>query len=380
MDIKAIAKPIRFRIVSGGVECASLDDLRANFDLKSIKETINDGRLVKWLNYIKENDLAEKVRNVGTFDFSDKNRDKYLELLSLLTGIDYSRGNKSDVEYIEFLDNDKNTSTFAIDLIKELMDRDVEVFLYAYRNYKELISDERKYFEAFKSSSNRDFIWEYGNVLVYSHEIEKGLGYIKEAANRGHEEAQEFIKSNKISEIKEKKYGISKDRIPEIQRIIENCLPPSSHIRCTEYRYDEKFYMLVSSAEYSKAERDVFRLCSALCKLYYCSRISEIQKCMKDTKKDFNLMNKVFSFLCLYAFEQNTSREESMKQYLELEYEPATQRAKYIESTCSHTINNRTMVLVTTQNKEIKMVDTPKRNKFVDFVWEFLRNLFNFKE
>lgn len=55
------AKPVRIRIFSGGEEHASLESLRAHFDLDDLLPLFRNGSLLRWLNQIGENDIKERL-------------------------------------------------------------------------------------------------------------------------------------------------------------------------------------------------------------------------------------------------------------------------------------------------------------------------------
>lgn len=376
MDIIAKAKPVRFRIVSGGVECTSLDDLRTHFDLKSVADTINDGRLEKWLNYIKEFEFAKQVRAIGKFEPSDMKMS--LRVLSLFTGREYNRENfMSDIEFIKFLESDKNTSGFAIDLMKESIHKDIDVLLYAYHNHVELITDVHACFEPFLSTSNTEVMWLYGKLLIDSKvksDVKKGLNYIKEAAKKSNKEANDFLNSKEISEIDRKlKCEIDEERMPIIQGIIERCLTDSPYYWTENVK--QKLSTYISSLYYTDAEKDVFKLCAELTSLVSCNSIDEYKFCMEKIRPNgFGTMNNVFRFLYLYALEIDTHPSKSIEKYMELNYEPAKQRAIDLKRGVYKRIN----VLVTKDNKLIKMYTHPNYKNYLCFVHSFLLNLFNF--
>lgn len=55
------AKPVRIRIFSGGEEHASLESLRAHFELDDLLPLFRNGSLLRWLNQIGENDIKERL-------------------------------------------------------------------------------------------------------------------------------------------------------------------------------------------------------------------------------------------------------------------------------------------------------------------------------
>lgn len=377
MDIIAKAKPVRFRIVSGGVECTSLDDLRAHFDLKSVADTINDGRLGKWLNYIKEFDFAKQVKEIGKFDPSDMTVS--LKVLSLFTGKNYGRKNfKSEVKFIEFLDNDKNTSGVALNLIKESMHKDVDVLLYAYHNHTELITDVHECFESFLNSptdwpqSNLEkypeVLWCLGKDLVVSGNIsdkKKGMSLIDKAAEMGVNEAISYKQDNQKT--------VTESRKKIISEIIKDVVD-----KHRSYIVDapKLFTIYAENPSYDKAERDLFKVCAICCSLVERSYLKTIRGQLEsECKRCYNnYYHEILDFLKIYASEANgwDGSNGAIAKYKNLSFRPALQRAKDLS-------RSRATLFVTTQsNITINMPLCPTLSEYITFVYKLLSYILDF--
>lgn len=373
MDIIAKAKPVRFRIVSSGVECTSLDDLRAHFDLKSVADTINDGRLEKWLNNIKEYEFAKQVKEIGKFDSS--NMEMSLKVLSLFTGKKYNREKYiSDIEYIKFLDKDKNTSEFAVLMIKEFIHKDVDVLLYAYHNHAELVTDVHTYFEPFLKTS-RVVMWLYGKFLVDSNEEdskEKGLEFIRKAAEKGHKEAEEFLRN-------EGRKAIEDLDNEELQREVTSIILMNIGTYSGEWQKksdiaSKLLIHLASLPQYSQETKEIFKLFSKFCKLAKLSHMWMIRNELEILKiQKYGTAQKLFDFIDLYAREEIMSKDKVISSYKGLNYLPATKRAEEIQK-MRRGIKYK-LELVTKQNRHIRMPENPDYSQFIHFLYSFMTNI-----
>lgn len=61
MILKPIAKPVRIRIKSGGMEHSSIESLKAHFVLDDLKPLIHDGRLSRWLEQQNQKAIPEDL-------------------------------------------------------------------------------------------------------------------------------------------------------------------------------------------------------------------------------------------------------------------------------------------------------------------------------
>lgn len=385
MDIKAKAKPVRFRIVSGGVECTSLDDLRAHFDLKSVADTINDGRLGKWLNYIKELDFAKQVKEIGKFDPSDMTVS--LKVLSLFTGKKYGRKNfKSEVKFIEFLDNDKNTHEFALNLIKESMHKDVDVLLYAYHNHAELITDVHECFESFLNSptdwpqSNLEkypeVLWCLGKDLVVSGNIsdkKKGMSLIDKAAEMGVHEAISYKKNHQEFS---RALFVSESRKKIISEIIREVLGKERTFWIAKFNISRLFNVYAKNMSYSQAERDLFKICAICGSLNEKPSLNQIRLRLKSECKlnNNNCYREILDFLIIYISEKDgwDGSDGAIAKYKHLSFMPAQERAKDLPRKLAK------CYITTRTNKKIQMPLCPSLSEFHLFIYDLLSNILDF--
>lgn len=385
MDIKAKAKPVRFRIVSGGVECTSLDDLRAHFDLKSVADTINDGRLEKWLNYIKEFDFAKQVKEIGKFDPFDM--EMSLRVLSLFTGVEYGRENfNSDIEYIEFLDNDKNTSGFALNLIKESMRKDVDVLLYAYHNHAELITDVHECFESLLNTPTDwpqstlekypEVLWCYGKELADSGNIsdkKKGKSFIEKAAKMGVDEAVSYKKNHQEAS---GALFVSESRKSMVSEIIREVLGIERTFWVARFNISRMFNVYAKNMSYSQAERDLFEICRI------CDSLKEKPTWKLKRQKlelgcklcNKNCYRHILDFLIIYLSEKEgwDGSDGAIAKYKHLSFMPAQERAKDLSR------KSAKCYITTRTNKKIQMPLCPSLSEINFFIYDLLFNILDF--
>ncbi len=62
------SKRIRFRLIVGGEECFSVEDVKSNFDFNDLYKNFKDGKLTKWLSQIGEDDLHEEIEGISEND------------------------------------------------------------------------------------------------------------------------------------------------------------------------------------------------------------------------------------------------------------------------------------------------------------------------
>ena len=65
------SKPIRFRLIVGGEECSSVEDVKSNFDFNDLYKNFKDGKLTKWLSQIGETDLLKKIKKIEGISKTD---------------------------------------------------------------------------------------------------------------------------------------------------------------------------------------------------------------------------------------------------------------------------------------------------------------------
>ncbi len=73
MRLEPIAKPVRIRIKSGGIEHSSLTSLREHFVLEDLKDLIADGRLSRWLQQQGQESIPDEICQMDrdSDDFED---------------------------------------------------------------------------------------------------------------------------------------------------------------------------------------------------------------------------------------------------------------------------------------------------------------------
>lgn len=106
MILKPIARPVRIRMISNGMEHSSLASLRANFSLFDLIEPLKDGRLSNWLIQNNNEGLAQKLSQ-----FSDlktvEDRKHFCELFELPFSPDFCVDNFDALKSMYKDDNDK---------------------------------------------------------------------------------------------------------------------------------------------------------------------------------------------------------------------------------------------------------------------------------
>lgn len=61
MILKPIAKPVRIRIKSGGMEHSSVESLKSHFVVDDIKDLVADGRLSRWLEQQNHRSIPDEI-------------------------------------------------------------------------------------------------------------------------------------------------------------------------------------------------------------------------------------------------------------------------------------------------------------------------------
>ena len=59
------ARPVRIRIMSGGMEHSNLKSLSENFSAKDVMESISNGCMVRWLQQCGETEIAESIESAS---------------------------------------------------------------------------------------------------------------------------------------------------------------------------------------------------------------------------------------------------------------------------------------------------------------------------
>lgn len=164
-------KPIRIRFISGGVECASLTQLRNNFVPKDVKDSYP--QFLKWLRQNKEEDVINGL--IASKDvLNEDNQDSLFCLYSILYK-EYLFDNSIEDLYELFLKwhhNNKNNNTF-IHLREEINSREwgelffLDVVQKHIVSQTDIVSSSSSLFEIYK-----DFLFDYFENKKISNLIE----------------------------------------------------------------------------------------------------------------------------------------------------------------------------------------------------------------
>lgn len=65
MILKPIAKPVRIRIKSGGMEHSSVESLKSHFVVDDIKDLVADGRLSRWLEQQNHRSIPNEILDLN---------------------------------------------------------------------------------------------------------------------------------------------------------------------------------------------------------------------------------------------------------------------------------------------------------------------------
>lgn len=194
MKLIAKAKPVRIRITSGGEEHATLESLRKNFVWKDIRELF-DGRLIKWLRRIDENDKAQQLAEIKNADFN------ILNIFNILFSQNYQFKSVEDV--LLSYENDASLYDLSYELIRQEPMEKVLGFLgnERFNKSQEIIM---AFLEGFSTESHKKIepksLYEVGKKL-FTNEDTKILGrnLIEKAAQGGYYDAQKFINQHNNS-------------------------------------------------------------------------------------------------------------------------------------------------------------------------------------
>lgn len=354
MEIIAKAKPIQFRIVSSGVECASLDDLKEHFDIKSIAETIKDGRLAKWLDRIGQSDIAHRIKDIK--EVNVESSEDIIKVITAITGTNYLREKGiSDLDYILQLDKDQWTKCCAELIIKETMLKNQEVLLYAYHHHIDLVKNPISYFGTFLDKGNPEVLWIYGKHQ-FAEKEEKGFPYIKMAASKGSKDAQKFLQNHSY---------ISKEVVgKKIAEVLNNCRELKTCLHILSLLSED-------TSTYDEEAREVFELCHHYINGFY-NRCTTSIGIFEAANSQF--VKEVGRFLYLYAHEKNYALSVISSRYNQINLKPSKQRASQFK----HGFRYRNMFIETKYGIKIDMPENPSGSEYKDFVIEFLSNIYNF--
>lgn len=202
MNIIAKAKPIRFRIVSGGRECDSLEALHENFVFKDIQQIVADGRFCKWLHSLHDSNatIIEKKLSV-----QQANNLSIQSLLNILFPNKYER--KSRETKIEFLSRIRENAPENVfhSLLIEYKSNDTEVIKWCLGNS---LLDLKELKDDINIASNQEKLYSYGIYLFDNKNTQqKALDLLSLLKEAGYSKAIDFI--NKLEKNNDSKCNSS---------------------------------------------------------------------------------------------------------------------------------------------------------------------------
>ncbi len=132
------ARPVRIRIMSGGMEHSNLKSLKDHFSIKDVMESIPNGSMVRWLKQCGEEEKAESIESPYGKGAIEVMKAIFPELRKMKSNVDivihlYKSGQKDD----------------AIYLFDEYWEKDADIaFIYAKERAKDI--DDFKSFNVTK--------------------------------------------------------------------------------------------------------------------------------------------------------------------------------------------------------------------------------------
>ena len=213
MKLIAKAKPVKIRIKSGGEEHTSLDSLKRNFNISDIVPLL-DGRLIRWLKQLGENELADKISgfNVSLLNSAQG----IIKFLSFFYSNDLNNNNiqspKDLVEYWNTIPHYRRNSEY---LCKYLIYNDKYSAKYFY--YSNILPNEN-WIDVFSNYEyDGEVLYILGYLYFLNEDWQKAKIYIKDAMESGWNDElniyQGIIHEEKLKEIEEIK------RMTEIRKI-----------------------------------------------------------------------------------------------------------------------------------------------------------------
>ena len=190
------AKPVRIRIISGNQEHTTLDSLRKNFVWNDIKKVL-DGRLIKWLKRINENDIAAELQMLDIplkFDELSDTKELMLQIYNVIFRKSYISEDDVFSSYI----NDSSIEP----LVKELVDcKKIDELIILGNSYQEIASIiAKRVFQLIESYDNEIetvLLFEAGKFLYEKSEFKDfGKNCILKAAKKELREASDYKKAN----------------------------------------------------------------------------------------------------------------------------------------------------------------------------------------
>lgn len=384
MNIKPIAKRVRFRIVSSGVECTSLDELKEHFEPKSVFSAIQDGRLEKWLKAIGEDKFADDMNKHFPKDLS--NAEQCVEFSSFfITGKVLRRSAyKTQLEYLEALCAIKGTEDYVKHIINniECKKDNIALLLFAYE--KGFVDDVKNAFQPYvdQGYDNPVLFYVYGKVLEKEGDLKKGLYFIKKSAELGNKDAQNYLEhKNNV--------GIDKDKLTQV---INQCFDDVMIHDVFSY-FDKKFFQIIEDsrfsylnaemfwhasdnfakellnpkAYYSKEELDLLDFCRLCCKSVTTYPNDEN---FASGRGYSNMLRNEYFFVKTY-FHEPENRYGAISNYKSMNYAPAKIRAEDLSN------NHSTHIRLKNSKGSIYMQMDPGQWIYALFIYRYLTNLFN---
>lgn len=399
MNIKPIAKRVRFRIVSSGVECTSLDELKEHFEPKSVFSAIQDGRLEKWLKAIGEDKFAIEMAKHLPKDFS--NTEQCLEFLSFfITGNVLRRSAyKTHLEYFQELCKIKELKDYVRQMIaSDLASKtDVDLLLFAYK--KGFVDDAQKAFRKYIKDKtyerHSDLFYVYGKALEKEGDTQTARKYIKKSIQLGNKEAEEYLNTHPVVNnylVKEiealivKSFNRALNANPNKGRYtkIENFIKDNPYwidnlfeCACNQFNFQKKRFEGSTSDCKKYAAMDLCHLC--------CDSVINFNKqsnLLMSSGQDFkDFLHNEYLFVrtyyreCEYKYYHNDQvRNEVIADYNKLiNFPPALQRAELLHSD----ITNHMNIKLKLSNNSIPMPHECSPASYAEFIYRYLTNLFN---
>ncbi len=197
------AKSIKFSLVIGGKECRTVEDVRKNFDLKSLYESFANGNLQKWLKQISEVELFQAAEKIAETDILTQKIRLYnlfapeklpsenvdeSNVLQLLTKGCINIGDLSDTPFADNIEIKKSViENIDNDTINRWCENDLELLRYVYskksydnlnaQNCRTLINqniivNEDLIFEIAEKKNLADILERYSKLSVFLDGVE----------------------------------------------------------------------------------------------------------------------------------------------------------------------------------------------------------------
>lgn len=196
MKLIAKAKPVRIRITSGNEEHNSLESLQKNFVWKDVA-MLFDGRLVKWLKRINENEAADRLTELS------KKTDLSEDILGVYNVLFRKNSPFINVEevFIECL-HDNSITSLAEELVRHLSTSELIKYGFRFSGLWYLFAHQiARIASNFTGNESGQELFAVGEFLYNDDAYkEEGERCILLAAKRGYSEACDFrIKNNIIN-------------------------------------------------------------------------------------------------------------------------------------------------------------------------------------